>query len=123
MCDYISREDAKNALLNKGQHTTRYRLGETWELNFMEILEALDTIPAVEIKSIDNVAVLGLERHNIKRAYPDFTDREVAAYKMGFEECRTSILEVVMKYCPDDDGTCSKLGADLRELLDDIENI
>ena len=53
MNEYISREDAKNALLNKGQHTTRYRLGETWELNFMEILEALDTIPTADVQPID----------------------------------------------------------------------
>jgi hypothetical protein len=50
--EYISKEDAKNALLNKGQHTTRYRLGETWELNFMEILEALDTIPCADVQPV-----------------------------------------------------------------------
>ena len=64
-----------------------------------------------------------LEKHNIKRVHPDYTDKEVDAYIKGFEECRTAVLEVVTKYCPDDDGTCSKLGADLKELLDDIENI
>lgn len=52
MADYISRDDVKNALLNKGQHTTRYRLGETWELNFMEILEALDAIPAADVQPV-----------------------------------------------------------------------
>lgn len=52
MADYVSRDDVKNALLNKGQHTTRYRLGETWELNFMEILEALDAIPAADIQPV-----------------------------------------------------------------------
>ena len=52
MNEYISKEDAKNALLNKGQHTTRYRLGETWELNFMEILEVLDTIPSADVQSV-----------------------------------------------------------------------
>lgn len=53
MNDYISRDDTKNALLNKGQHTTRYRLGETWELNFMEILEALNAIPAADVQPVD----------------------------------------------------------------------
>lgn len=28
-----------------------------------------------------------------------------------------------MKYCPDDDGSYSKADADLRETLDEIENI
>lgn len=31
--------------------------------------------------------------------------------------------ELAMQYCPDDDGACSKSGADLRELLDEIENL
>ena len=30
---------------------------------------------------------------------------------------------MVLPYCPDDDGTCSKSGDDLRNLLDDIENL
>ena len=32
-------------------------------------------------------------------------------------------LELVMQYCPDDDGTYSKAGVDLRELLDEIESL
>ena len=63
-----------------------------------------------------------LEMSIIKQCRPDFTDKEVMAYILGYEECRQTVLELVMKYCPDDDGTCSNLGKDLRELLDDIEN-
>lgn len=33
------------------------------------------------------------------------------------------VIDLVMQYCPDDDGVCSKAGADLRELLDEIENL
>ena len=33
------------------------------------------------------------------------------------------VLELVMQYCTDDDGTCSKAGNDLREILDDIESL
>ena len=32
------------------------------------------------------------------------------------------VMEIAMEYCTDDDGTCSKAGTDLREMLDDIEN-
>ena len=32
-------------------------------------------------------------------------------------------VELVMQYCHDDDGSCSKAGVDLRELLDEIENL
>lgn len=34
-----------------------------------------------------------------------------------------AVIDLVMQYCPDDDGACSKAGADLRELLDEIENL
>ena len=34
---------------------------------------------------------------------------------------RQAALEVVMRYCPDDDGSCSKAGHDIREMLDEIE--
>ena len=30
-------------------------------------------------------------------------------------------LAICSAYCPDDDGTCSKAGHDLREMLDDLE--
>lgn len=40
----------------------------------------------------------------------DYIDRQVA-------------LDVILPYCSDDDGTCSKSGDDLRNLLDDIENL
>ena len=36
---------------------------------------------------------------------------------------KQSVVEIAMCYCPDDDGICSKADADIRELLDDIENL
>ena len=36
---------------------------------------------------------------------------------------KSKVIELVMQYCPDDDGSCSKAGNDLRELLDEIEAI
>lgn len=33
---------------------------------------------------------------------------------------KDDVLELVMHYCPDDDGSCSNLG-DIRDLLDEIE--
>ena len=36
----------KGALVNKGQQTKRHELGDVWELNFTEISEALDSVPA-----------------------------------------------------------------------------
>lgn len=34
---------------------------------------------------------------------------------------RQAALEIAMCYCPDDDGSCSKEGHDIREMLDEIE--
>lgn len=36
---------------------------------------------------------------------------------------RQSALEIAMCYCPDDDGSCSKAGHDIREMLDEIEEL
>lgn len=32
-------------------------------------------------------------------------------------------VEIAMKYCPDDDGSCSKADVDIREMLDELENL
>lgn len=39
--DLITRREVERALLEKGQKSRRYKLGEIWELNFDEIREAL----------------------------------------------------------------------------------
>ena len=36
---------------------------------------------------------------------------------------RQQAVEVAMQYCLDDDGSCSKADRDIRELLDDLENL
>ena len=42
---------------------------------------------------------------------------------MEYYISRQAAVEKAMEYCPDDDGICSKAGTDLRELLDDLENL
>ena len=32
-----------------------------------------------------------------------------------------AVLEIAMSYCSDDDGSCSKAGRDIREMLDELE--
>ena len=34
---------------------------------------------------------------------------------------KADAVDVCMKYCPDDDGSCSMYGEDLRSMLDEIE--
>ena len=48
MNDLISRQAAIDALLEKGQRSKRYRLGDIWELNFDEIREAIATVPSAQ---------------------------------------------------------------------------
>lgn len=44
--ELITRKNIELALLNKGQHSRRYRLGDIWELNYDEIREVLDGVDA-----------------------------------------------------------------------------
>lgn len=44
----VYRKDVYNALVEKGQVSKRYKLGEEWELNGKEIREALENVPSVE---------------------------------------------------------------------------
>lgn len=34
-----------------------------------------------------------------------------------------AVLDIVMQYCPDDDGSCLKADRDIRDVLDEIEEI
>ena len=36
---------------------------------------------------------------------------------------RQDAIELAMQYCPDDDGTCSKADEDIRNLLDELEDL
>lgn len=49
-------------------------------------VEYLADLSTVELKTVKDVVIPNLEKHNIKRAYPDMTDSEVAAYILGFTE-------------------------------------
>ena len=46
--DCISRQATYLALVEKGQASKRYKLGETWELNGEEIREVLDALPSAQ---------------------------------------------------------------------------
>ena len=44
--ELITRKNIELALLNKGQHSRRYKLGNIWELNYDEIREVLNGVNA-----------------------------------------------------------------------------
>lgn len=48
MDDLISRQAAKLAIVEKGQASKRYKVGEFWELNRNEIWDALDGVPSAQ---------------------------------------------------------------------------
>lgn len=50
--NYVSKGEVVLSLLEKGQHSTRYKLGESWELNLFEIQEAIDAMPNADVSGI-----------------------------------------------------------------------
>ena len=46
----IDADVALETLIEKGQASRRYKLGEIWELNGQEIREALNTVPSAQKK-------------------------------------------------------------------------
>ena len=48
---FVTIRDVELAMLEKGQESKRYKLGETWELNLMEIREALNAISPTKLKN------------------------------------------------------------------------
>lgn len=57
MTDLIERRAAIDALLEEGQRSKRYRLGDIWELNFDEIREAIATVPSARPKTCEHYAL------------------------------------------------------------------
>ena len=43
----VDADSVALAMLEKGQGSSRYKLGEIWELNWLEIREALQTVPTI----------------------------------------------------------------------------
>lgn len=44
--DVVYRNEVLGALLEAGQKSRRYKLGDTWELNFDEIRDAIASVPS-----------------------------------------------------------------------------
>lgn len=50
--EYIEREATVLRILEKGQASRRYKLGDIWELDFDEIREAIAGIPAADVRPV-----------------------------------------------------------------------
>lgn len=46
---YVSKGEVVLALLEKGQRSTRYKWGDSWELNLFEIQEAIDNMESEDV--------------------------------------------------------------------------
>ena len=57
MLDLVARGDVLDALIEKGQ-SSKWYLGELWELNLSEIKEAVESVPSAypEIITIEEVS-------------------------------------------------------------------
>ena len=50
--NYVSKGKAVLALLEKWQHSTRYKLGKSQELNLFEIQETIDAMPTADVQPV-----------------------------------------------------------------------
>lgn len=50
MARLIDADEVIEALIEEGQRSKRYKLGETWELNLDEIRKAIATVPTTQPK-------------------------------------------------------------------------
>ena len=68
-----------------------------------------------------------LLRKDLREVIPSAQPEERTNERTETHACdlisRQAALDMIFPYCQDDDGTCSKNGDDLRNLLDDIENL
>ena len=67
MGDLISRRAVELALVEKGQRSKRYKLGEIWELNYDEIREVLSEVPDAKPERCNNC------RNNLKLEKYDYS--------------------------------------------------
>ena len=89
MAEYIERDVILDALINKGQSSKRYKLGDTWELNYSEIRETIDSIPNANVQPI----VKG--KWNPKQAYFGST-----WYFYECSNCKARSWTIAHNYCP-----------------------
>lgn len=52
MSDYIDRQAAKLAIVEEGQRSKRYKIGEFWELNRNEAWDAIDSVPSADVEPV-----------------------------------------------------------------------
>lgn len=93
---YITKGDAVLALLEKGQHSKRYKLGETWELNFFEIQEAIDDMPSADVQPVKRGRWEQIGEQSAKCTACDCVLKSNGIDKTG----KALIFKAAYHYCP-----------------------
>ena len=85
--------------------------------------ESCDLVMDVQtIREAFNMAISALQEQELKQEVKNL--KESSLTQKGLDTIsRQAAIELAMQYCPDDDGSCSKVDRDIRELLDDLENL
>lgn len=98
MDDYISREAVKLTIVDAGQSSKRYKIGEFWELNRDEAWAAIDSVPAADVAPA---------RHGrwIPYEYGDYHWHKCSKCGIADKYIETDLsrmidLESVRNYCP-----------------------
>ena len=86
--------------------------------DFLEIIERQPTV-TINDHSDENIVTncnhIAEDSKKVSFSWPHENGKD-AVY-------REDVIELAMQYCPDDDGTCSKAGEDIRNLLDELETL
>lgn len=77
----IDADMALEALIEKGQASKRYKIGEFWEINCQEIKEALNTVPSVQLEMTGCKGCKHLQTYYICK-----NDRCARMYKDRYEK-------------------------------------
>lgn len=102
MSDLISRKSVFDALIEKGQNSKRYKLGEKWELNLPEIIEAINAIPSVEPEERTAKVITKVIKHKYSL---NVVGAQTIGYEWLCENCKKKVLDF--------DNYCSHCGAKL----------
>ena len=145
-CDLIKRQDAIDAVNSIDNLDAKARGGICFKLMGLPHAQPDHHIAEVGKKVDSDVisrqAAINIVRNRVKRyttacvlavtelqqlppAQPQSTMGQVNDTVQSTNDCisRQSAIDVAMQYCPDDDGSCSKAGADIREMLDELESL
>lgn len=98
MGDLISRKAVFDALIEKGQNSKRYKLGENWELNLPEIIEAINALPSAEPE--ERTAKVIRHRYSL-----NVVGEQIIGYEWLCENCKKRVI--------DGDDYCSHCGSKL----------